>query len=219
MPIQAFIFDLDGVLADTPMLHYHSWKRLAEDEGLIFSWDQHVAMQGLHRRESLDVFLGGRPVTETQAAEMMMRKNGYFLELLEQLSPTDCFPGTEAFIRAARAAGLKLALASSSQNAKQVLFKLGLTPLFDVIGDGNTVSRNKPAPDIFLWAAEQLRVKPAEALVFEDSEAGLRAALDGGFWVVGVHGKHGQGAHLELAALEGQTPLGIIEQLRAPQQN
>ncbi len=201
LQIRALIFDLDGVLAETPMLHYHSWMRLAQDEGLPFTWEQHEKMQGLVRRHSLEVFLGGKPVTDSEAVVLMARKNDYFVEYLQQLSPADRLPGTAEIMEEARAAGLKVGLGSSSQNAKQVVEKLGLLPLFDVMADGTTVPNNKPAPDIFLWVAKQCDVLPNEAVVFEDSFAGLQAALAGGFWAVGLGGKHGAGAHAELATL------------------
>ena len=211
--IRALIFDLDGVLADTPMLHYESWRRLAVDEGIDFSWDQHEAMQGLVRRHSLEVFLGGKPVTDAQAQEMMDRKNAYFVEYLQQLTPADCFPGTTEIMQAAKFRGIKIGLGSSSQNALKVVEKLGLLPYFDVLADGNTVSRNKPAPDIFLWVAQQLKVSPSEAIVFEDSVAGLQAAIAGGFWRVGLGGKHGIGAHVEFESLAQTTLDALIHRL------
>jgi beta-phosphoglucomutase len=209
--IRALIFDLDGVLSDTPLLHYESWRRLAEDEGIDFSWDQHEAMQGLVRRHSLEVFLAGKLVTESQAQEMMDRKNAYFVERLQHLSPADCFPGTTEIMLEAKSRGIKIGLGSSSQNAFKVVEKLGLLQYFDVLADGNTVRRNKPAPDIFLWVAQQLQVSPSEAVVFEDSVAGLQAAIAGGFWRVGLGGKHGPGAHVELQSL-AQTTLGSLFQ-------
>lgn len=210
--ICALIFDLDGVLAETPMLHYQSWKRLAQDEGLAFTWDQHEKMQGLVRRHSLEVFLNGKRVTDAEAQALMERKNTYFTESLQQLSPADRLPGTAEIMQEAHAAGLKVGLGSSSQNARSVVEKLGLLPLFDVLADGFTVQHNKPAPDIFLWVAAQLGVQPSQAVVFEDSVAGLQAALNGGFWSVGLGGKHGTGAHIELPSLAGVRLRDLLEQ-------
>lgn len=201
--IRALIFDLDGVLTNTPWLHYESWKRLAEDEQLPFTLEQHYQMQGLVRRDSLSVFLNGTPVDESTAQALMDRKNAYFLEELKRLSPQDCLPGTVELIHEGRAAGLQIGLGSSSQNARQVLDRLNLTHLFDVVGDGYTVNRHKPAPDIFLWVADQLRIAPQEAIVFEDSVAGMQAAVAGGFWRVGVGGRHGEGAHVIVNSLAG----------------
>jgi kojibiose phosphorylase len=199
--IRALIFDLDGVLTNTPWLHYESWKHLADDEQIPFTLEQHYQMQGLVRRASLDVFLNGRSVSEDMAQQLMDRKNAFFLELLKQLSPSDCSPGAAELIREGHDAGLKIGLGSSSQNARRVLEKLGLLPLFHVVGDGYSVTNHKPAPDIFLWVAEQIGVSPREAIIFEDSVAGMQAARTGGFWRVGVGGKHGEGAHIAVESL------------------
>lgn len=213
--LRALIFDLDGVLADTPMLHYQSWQRLATRMGVPFTWEQHIAMQGLRRYESLLIFLGREALTEAEAAPLMAEKNDYFLELIAQLTPTDCLPGVREVIEAGRAAGLRIGLGSSSGNARLVLERLGLRPLFDVVGDGHTVGNGKPAPDIFLWAAARLGAAPDECLVFEDSAAGVAAARQGGFWCVGLGGKHGAGAHIELASLHGVTLAALRERLDA----
>jgi len=205
LDIRAFIFDLDGVLAGTPILHYHSWRRLAEEEYIPFTWEQHENMQGLSRRASLDVFLGGRPISDSDAQRLMDRKNSYFLEVLQSISPADCFPGTAELIREARAAGLKIGLGSSSQNARRVVEQLGLLMYFDAVADGHTVKHNKPAPDIFLWVAHRLGVTPRQSVVFEDSMAGMQAAISGGFWRVGLGGQHGEGAHMALPSLDGVT--------------
>lgn len=213
--IRAFIFDLDGVIADTLTAHYLSWQRLAAEEGLTFTAEQYKLMQGLARRESLDIFLNGARLDEAAAQAWMDRKNRYFHELLDRFTPGHCKPGAAALIAQARANGLKVGLGSSSQNARRVIEKLGLTAQFDVIADGNTVARNKPAPDIFLWVAAQLGVSPDEAVIFEDSDAGLQAALAGGFWVVGVGGGHGDGAHLEIGALDQISATEVCQRIAA----
>jgi kojibiose phosphorylase len=194
-------------------LHYESWLRLAQDEGINFGWEQHEQMQGLVRRHSLDVFLGGKPVSEDQAQDMMARKNAYFVESLKNLTSADRFPGTAEIMQEAHAAGLKIGLGSSSQNARGVVEKLGLFPYFDVIADGYTVRNNKPAPDIFLWVADQLKITPSQAIVFEDSVAGMQAAIAGGFWRVGLGGKHGAGAHVALNSLVEVNLATLLQRL------
>jgi kojibiose phosphorylase len=215
LDIRAFIFDLDGVLTDTPMMHRESWLRLAHELGITFGWEQHMAMQGLTRRQSLQVFLNGRVVDDQTADVLMARKNTFFIELLETITPAHQFPGVNDLITEARTAGIRIALGSSSQNAPLVLEKLGLSPLFDVVGHGQTVAASKPAPDIFLWAADQLGVTPQQAIVFEDSVAGMQAAITGGFWRVGLGGQHGPGAHLALFSLEGCRLPDLLSRLEA----
>lgn len=206
MHLRALIFDLDGVIADTIALHYTSWVRLGEDFGIPFTSEDYEPMLGLPRRACLDLFLKGRDVSEDTAQTMLTRKNAYFHELLDEMQPDDARPGVAQLIGEGRAAGLKIALGSSSQNARLVLEKLGLIEHFDVIGDGLTVARTKPAPDIYLWVAERLNLNPTEAVVFEDSGAGVRAALAGGFRVVGLGETRVVGAaHVVLPSLQGIT--------------
>ncbi len=184
--LRALIFDLDGVIADTNTPHLQSWQRLSQEENIPFSPAIYQHMMGLPRRQCLNVFLGGRAISEETAQDYLHRKNIYFLELLDDYNPQDAAPGVPELIHEGREAGLKIGLGSSSQNARRVLEKLGLYDLFDVIGDGNTATESKPAPDIFLWVAERLGVSPQQAVVFEDSAAGVQAAKSGGFPVVGI---------------------------------
>jgi beta-phosphoglucomutase len=214
LELHALIFDLDGVIVHTPEIHRRSWHRLAEELHVPFTEEQHYRMQGLVRRASLDVFLNGAPISDELAQQYMDRKNSFFVELLRDLKPDAVCPGIVPLISEARAAGLKVAMGSSSQNARNVLAALQLLPLFDVVADGNTVSRNKPAPDIFLWVAEQLGITPAQAAVFEDSRAGMQAALTGGFWTVGIGGEHGPGAHIAVPTLAGFTLSTLREQIQ-----
>lgn len=184
--IAAFIFDLDGVITDTAELHFQSWSRLAQEENLPFTRQDNEALRGISRRESLNLILKGRPIEESVAQAWMKRKNDYYQTLLEDISPADRLPGVTQLLEQAHAAGIKTAVASASRNAKVVLERLQLLDQFDVIGDGYCVVNTKPAPDLFLWVAGRLNVNPKLGVVFEDAEAGIDAALAGGFWTIGV---------------------------------
>jgi beta-phosphoglucomutase len=212
MDIRALIFDLDGVIADTLELHYRSWQRLSQEEHIPFTIEQYRQMQGVTRPASLKIFLDGRALDEATCHEWMARKNRYFLE---QLSHLRVKPGAAELIRDAKAAGLKIGLGSSSQNARLVLEKLGLTALFDSIADGYTVLNNKPAPDIFLWVAKQLNVVPSQAIVFEDAESGMQAARAGGFWTVGVGSDYDTRPHIALNSLSEITYSALRTRLTA----
>ncbi|EYB69149.1 hypothetical protein DEIPH_ctg011orf0133 [Deinococcus phoenicis] len=181
-----FIFDLDGVLTDTAELHYHSWRRLAEEEGHAFSRQANAALLGRTREDALDLWLGGRACPPEQRADLLRRKNASFLEALAGLGPADLLPGVSELLHEARERGVRLGLASSSRNARRVCDQLGVTSLFGAFADGSSVVNPKPAPDIFLWVAGRLGLHPAHCVVFEDSEAGVRAARAGGFRVVGL---------------------------------
>ena len=184
--IKAFIFDLDGVITDTAEYHYRGWKRLADEEGLPFTREDNEHLRGVSRRESLMLILKDRVYSEEKIREMMERKNGYYLEFIKEISPHDLLPGAKELLEELRAAGLRNALGSASKNAGEVLDRLGIHSLFDAVSDGHSVKNQKPAPDLFLHAAEQLGLTPAECVVVEDAAAGIEAARAGGFKSIGL---------------------------------
>lgn len=211
MKIKAFIFDLDGVLTDTAEYHYRAWKRLADELGMPFTREENEALRGIPRRESLLMLLKGREYPETQLLEFMERKNGYYLEFIREISPADILPGARELLEEIRATGLKSALGSASKNAQEVIERLGIAALLDAVSDGNSVTRQKPAPDLFLHAAEQLGLSPQECVVVEDAAAGIEAALKGGFWALGL-GPHSRvaGAHHILPDLKNSKLTDLI---------
>ena len=184
--IRAFIFDLDGVLTDTAEYHYRAWKRLADEARLPFNREDNEHLRGVARRESLLLILKGRSLPEDQMQEMMDRKTRFYLELVSDISWRDLLPGAKELLLEIRAAGLKSALGSASKNAAEVIDRLGIRSLLDAISDGHSVERQKPAPDLFLHAAAQLGLPPAECVVVEDAAAGIVAAQAGGFLSVGL---------------------------------
>jgi beta-phosphoglucomutase len=184
--IQAFIFDLDGVITDTAEYHYRGWKRLAEEVGISFTREDNEHLRGVPRRESLMLILKGRVFPEEKILEMMERKNNYYLAFIKQITPRDLLPGARKLLEEIHAAGLKNALGSASKNAGEVIERLGIRDLFDAVSDGFSVERQKPAPDLFLHAAGQLSLSPAECVVVEDAATGIEAARSGGFRSVGL---------------------------------
>ncbi len=211
--IKAFIFDLDGVLTDTAEYHYQAWQRLADEEGIPFSRAENDAMRGLARRDSLNVLLKGRDIDEATAQAWMVRKNDYYVALLNNISPDDLLPGVGDFLAAAKANGLKLGVGSASKNARPALEKLNILSLFDAVGDGYSVVHGKPAPDLFIWVAGRLGINPTQGVVFEDAAAGVQAAKRGGFYTVGLGDAVGEGATLRLPDLSGVTPREILARL------
>jgi beta-phosphoglucomutase len=184
--IRGFIFDLDGVLTDTAEFHYRAWQRLADEEGLPFNRLANEKLRGVSRRESLMLIVGERAYPEDHIEAMMERKNSYYLQAIETITPNDLLPGARDLLQEIRAAGLKSAIGSASKNAAQVIDRLGLRPLLDTVSDGYSVERPKPAPDLFLHAAVQLGLSPSECVVVEDAAAGIEAARAGGFHSVGL---------------------------------
>jgi beta-phosphoglucomutase len=214
MDIKGFIFDLDGVLTDTAEYHFRGWKRLADEEGIPFSREENEALRGIPRRASLMVLLKGRIYSEEKIQEMMARKNNYYLEFIREITPRDLLPGSRELLEEIRAAGLKSALGSASKNAGEVLDRLGIRDLLDAVSDGYSVQRQKPAPDLFLHAAEQIALPPAACVVVEDATAGVEAALAGGFRTIGIGPQERVGqAELVLPGLEGQRLAKILQAL------
>jgi beta-phosphoglucomutase len=184
--IKGFLFDLDGVLTDTAEFHYRGWKRLADELGIPFTRDENEALRGIPRRESLLLILKDRQYSEEQILEMMARKNRYYLEYIRGITPRDVLPGARELLEEIRASALKSAVGSASRNAPEVVERLGIGDLLDAVSHGGSVERQKPAPDLFLHAAAQLGLEPAECAVVEDAAAGVEAARAGGFRSVGL---------------------------------
>ena len=202
--IEAIIFDLDGVLTNTSEYHYQAWKKLADKLGIYFDRKINEDMRGIPRRQSLEVMLGGRDMAEEDKNKYMEVKNEYYVKSLEDMSSEDILPGALELLEELRDKGIKIGIGSSSKNADTVIDKLGLRKYVDTVSDGNSVEKHKPHPDLFLHCAERLKVSPENAIVVEDAESGVEAALRGGFWTFGLGPAERVGkAHLVLPDLEG----------------
>ena len=213
--IRAFLFDLDGVLTDTSEFHFRAWKRLADENDVPFDRQDNEALRGVSRRESLELMLKGRRVTEDQALVMMELKNTYYLELVSKMTPADLLPGARAILVELGQLNILRVIVSASKNAPLVIERLKIGDLIDGIIDGSAPARSKPAPDLFLLAAEKYAVPPAECLVIEDAAAGIEAAHLAGMPAVGLGPAARVGAaELVLPSLEGQQASEILRKLR-----
>jgi len=216
VPIQGFIFDLDGVLTDTAEYHYQAWQRLADELGIPFDRERNEALRGVSRRRSLELLLAGRVYPEEQMQEMMERKNRYYQELLKQVTPDDLLPGVRNLLDAVRAAGLPIAIGSASKNAREAVQRLQIMPYIDALADGYSVVRPKPAPDLFVYAAGMLHVYVDACVVFEDAAAGVEAAKVAGMYAVGLGPVERVGqADLVLPDLARVTLPDILQRLAA----
>lgn len=202
------------MLTDTAELHYQAWQRLANEEGLPFNRQANEALRGVSRRDSLLLILAERSYPEAALAEMMERKNRYYGELLQTLTPAALLPGAINLLEELRQVGIKIAIGSGSKNARTVIEKLGLRTWVDAIADGHSVERTKPAPDLFLCAAHLLGLKPHQCVVFEDAAAGIEAARAGGMKTVGIGPRERVGAaDIVLADLQGVHWTDLATQL------
>ncbi|YAF98730.1 MAG: beta-phosphoglucomutase [Nodularia sp. CChRGM 3473] len=202
--IKGVIFDLDGVLTDTAEYHYLAWQKLADEEGIPFNRQANEPLRGISRRASLMLILKDRHYSDAEIEEMLERKNRYYVELIRNITPQDLLPGAIALLDELRQAGIKTAIGSASKNARMVVERLGIADKVDAIADGYSVQRPKPAPDLFLYAANRLGVLPQQSVVIEDAAAGVEAALAAGMWVVGLGPTERVGAaHIILPSLAG----------------
>ena len=208
------LFDLDGVLTQTAKVHDAAWKEMfdaylrerAQRTGEPFvpfdpvkDYDEYV--DGKARPDGVRSFLESRGITlpdggddDPPSAETVHglgnRKNVILLRRIRE-DGVEAYPGSVAFVRAVKEAGLPRAVVSSSANCRAVLVAAGIEDLFDVRIDGVVAERDhlrgKPAPDTFLAGARALGLKPTAGAVFEDALAGVAAGRAGGFgFVVGV---------------------------------
>ncbi len=186
--IKGFIFDLDGVITDTAELHFLAWKKLADDMGWKFDREVNEKLRGVSRMDSIHIIRehNNAQISEEELVELATLKNDIYVESLDQMSPKDYLPGAQELLNLLRKEGFLVALGSASKNSSKVLEQLDAKKYFDIIGDGNSVSKSKPAPDVFLFGAEKLGLEPEECVVYEDAEAGIDAAKAGGFHSVGI---------------------------------
>lgn len=205
---KAVIFDLDGVLVTTDNCHFLAWNRMAQEEGIPFDRKNNDRLRGVSRMESLEIILEKSPRTYTEEEKLALaeRKNNYYKELIGTLERDAILPGALAMLDFCRTHRLKTAIGSSSKNTKAILTRLGMTELFDAIADGNDIKHSKPAPDVFLCAAEKLGLAPALCLVAEDADAGIAAAKAAGMRVIAV-GPAANNPDADFALPQGFAPL------------
>ncbi|MFJ6634881.1 HAD family hydrolase [Streptomyces sp. NPDC091376] len=221
--VRTCLFDLDGVLTRTAKVHAAAWKEMFDDylrqragrEGVPFvpfdavhDYDEYV--DGRPREDGVRTFLASRgielpeggpddpPETETVNG-LGTRKNDLVLRMIRE-DGVEAYEGSVAFVRAARDAGLRRAVVSSSANCRDVLAAAGIEDLFEERIDGVVVReqglRGKPAPDTYLAAARLLGAEPGDAAVFEDALAGVEAGRAGRFGLVVGVDRTGQAAEL-----------------------
>lgn len=186
--LKACIFDLDGVIVDTAKYHYLSWRRMANELGFDFSEEQNELLKGVNRIKSLEIILewGGKTLTEDEKMRWADIKNGWYMDYVRQMGPDEILPGSADFLNELRENGIKVGLGSASKNAQEILERVQLLSLFDVIIDGNRANKSKPDPMVFQLGASALNVLPSQAVVFEDAVKGVEAGQNGGFFVVGI---------------------------------
>lgn len=187
--IKGIVFDLDGVLVFTDEYHYLAWKEVFDEEGLRFDREMNKKLRGVSRRDSLEIVLkeNGASIPEQRKQRILKTKNDIYVAFLnDRLSPDSIDPKTRAALEEFRGRGIKLAVGSSSKNAKLILGKTGMLGMFDAVCDGTMISNSKPDPEVFVKAASMIGLEPKDCIVVEDGEAGIVAAKRGGFLPVAI---------------------------------
>ena len=186
--IRGLIFDLDGVIVSTEKKHYDAWKNIADQLSIFFDEKTNENLKGLSRIDSLKFLLklGDRKISEKEFKNYLLLKNEIYLKSIENINSNDLLFGVLDFITKMHSENYKLAIGSSSKNAKFIVKKTNLYKYFTSIIDGNSVSKPKPHPEVFLNAAMEIKLNPNECIVFEDAISGVNAAQKGNFNVIGV---------------------------------
>lgn len=186
--IEACIFDLDGVVVDTAKYHFIAWRRLANELGFDFTEKENEKLKGVSRMGSLDLILswGGVELSDEEKNSWAETKNNWYREYILQMQTDEILEGVLAFFDELDQRGIPFALGSASKNASTILHQIGIADRFNTIVDGTKFTKSKPDPEVFELGAAAMNVKPANCIVFEDAPKGVEAALNGGFWAVGV---------------------------------
>ena len=188
---KGFIFDLDGVIVDTAKYHYLAWKKLANELGFEFTEEQNEMFKGVSRKRCLEILLdlGKIEATQEQFDMWMVDKNKDYLTYIEKMDESEILPKVKKVLKYLKKKGQPIALGSASKNAQPILEKVGLLSYFESIVDGNSVTKAKPDPEVFLIAANNLKMKPEDCIVFEDAVAGIQAANNANMISIGIGDK------------------------------
>lgn len=188
MRYKGIIFDLDGVLCFTDQYHYLAWKEVADEIGVYFDENINNRLRGVSRMESISIILerADREYSIEEKKALAEKKNSRYVELLQQMDSSDLPDEVRETLEKLHFKDYKLAVGSSSKNAKLILERLGLSSFFDAVSDGTNIIHSKPNPEVFLKAAKYLKLEPHECLVVEDALAGIDAAKAGGMSAVGI---------------------------------
>ena len=191
--IKAVIFDLDGVIVSTDDCHYRAWKKRADEEGIYFDREINNRLRGVSRMASLDIVLerADKEYSESEKQALAERKNNYYKELICELTPGDILPGAMETLEKLKKNDIKIAIGSSSKNTPIILEQIRLDRYFDAVSDGNNITHSKPDPEVFLKAAEMLKIAPGDCMIVEDADAGIEAGTRAGMRTLSVHGAKG----------------------------
>ena len=177
--IKGFVFDLDGVIADTAVYHSQAWHQICDKLGIKWSDELGDQLKGVGRTDSLNMILksGGKEndYTEDEKEKYATEKNNIYLSLLKNMDASAILPGMKDFIEDIDKKGYSISLASASKNAPMVLKQVGLSKYFAKRVDPSTLKHGKPDPEIYTRGAEILNLDPEQCIGLEDAKSGVEA--------------------------------------------
>ena len=186
MALRGVIFDLDGVIVDSSIFHFGAWQRWAREVGIIKEVDEEWFRKHHGKRNDAIITATLGPISKTELETHATCKEEYFRELARgKIEP---LPGVSTLIEELRNDGWMLAIGTSTprENLDLVLNEIPFSSAFTATACGSEVTHGKPAPDIFLRAAELLELPPERCVVVEDAPSGVAAARAGGFACLAV---------------------------------
>lgn len=215
--MKAVLFDLDGVITDTAVYHYHAWKVLGEKIGIEIDEEFNEELKGVSRTDSLNRILvkGNKQEVYSQSEKdtMAAEKNELYKTMIEEMSPKDILPGIKALLDGLKERNVLIGLASASQNSPTILEKLQLTDYFDEIVDPAKLKAGKPDPEIFLTGAKNLGVEPQDCVGVEDAAAGIDAIAAADMVSIGVGDADTLGKATKVVPETGALTVELLEQV------
>jgi len=189
--LKAVIFDLDGVIADTARFHYKAWKKLASEIGINLTYEFNENLKGVSRIESLELILTltNKSYSNEKKIELANKKNGYYLEFVNRMTPSDLLPGVVRCFEVLKDNNIKIVLASASKNSLDVIKRLKIEKYFDYIISGKDILKSKPDPEIFIKAAQGIETATKDCVGIEDSVAGILAINACNMFSIGIGDK------------------------------
>jgi beta-phosphoglucomutase family hydrolase len=187
--LEAVLWDLDGVIADTGIYHYQAWLDVFGKRGVTFTEKQFMRHFGQRHDTIIQTALGSNISTEEFNAITREKQENYRRRVANNIRP---LPGAIELIKSLNQHGIKTAIASSAppENIDIIIRGLGIEDCFQAVARGTDVAEGKPSPQVFLLAAEKLGVEPGNCVVIEDAIAGVAAARKAGMKCVAVTNSH-----------------------------
>ncbi|MDP5273044.1 beta-phosphoglucomutase [Chengkuizengella axinellae] len=184
-----FIFDLDGVLTESSEQHFLAWKKLSDELGISIDEKFNDQLKGISRMDSLERILANGGIAENyskkQKEDLAARKNEYYVSMISQFTEENLNDGVRELFSKLKKHNILIAIGSASKNAPLLLKKLNIEKYIDYIVNPKNL-KSKPAPDIFLNAANKWSIEPRDCVGIEDSVSGISSIKSAGMFAIGI---------------------------------